>query len=303
MNEILSEGKLRSKVNYLRQELGQKDRELKKIFRDLALHKNNSTELKEQRDLLNQQVKQLAGLAAMLRGNRDVSNKQIAVIKRRRELLKKPAQEQKKILDGLRDERDKLNNISKGKYETLLRFYSEELTTFKISDIPLEQEIDVFNRLIALGVRITVAEQANRKHQQLQQKHNSLRKVYQELDIIHQRIQNLADESQNYHEQLISTYQKIDTLRKESDEYHKKLIEVYAVVDPFRNRIDPLKRKIEQERKELDVYLEQLKDVQLKKDEIKEEKKHLQAKTRYQETGKMSIEDLRILMDHKELKL
>ena len=303
MSQDVSERSLREKVNRLRTELDQKERELSKAFKDLSLHRTNSKKFKEERDRLNSQVRALGEEASMLKMHRDSINHDIARIKQRREVLQKEVGGERDAIDKVKNERDKLNEVSKGKYERLVSLYAEELETFTSADIPLGHEIDLFNQLVELGGRINAAKEADQKHRQLRRGYNQIKVMQRELDLIHERIQRLADESQRYHEKLVDNYKKIDAIRSESDEHHKKLIETYKIADPLRDRIDNLKRTIKGMRETLGTELGELKDTQLKREATKNEEKRIEAKERYQKTGKMSIEDLRILIENKELKL
>ena len=86
-------------------------------------------------------------------------------------------------------------------------------------------------------------------------------------------------------------------------------ISVESGIPPFRGKgglqekIDPLKAKISQLRDELSVYLDKLNDIQLEKDEKKIDEQHSMAKEKFEKTGKMSLQDLKLLMEKGDLKL
>lgn len=303
MSQDVSERSLREKVNRLRDELDQKERDLSKAFKDLSLHRTNSKRFKEERDRLNSYVRAFVEEASILKTHRDSINQDIARIKQRREGLQKAVRGERDAMDQVKKERDKLNEVSKGRYERLVSLYAEDLETFTSADIPLGHEIDISNQLVELGDRINAAKGADQKHRQLRKGYNQIKIMQKELDLIHERIQRLADESQQYHEKLVNRYKKIDTMRAESDEHHKKLIETYRITDPLRDKIDTLKKTIKGIREKLGTNIGELKDTRLKREETKNEEKRIEAKERYQKTGKMSIEDLRILIENKELKL
>ncbi len=58
--ESLSERELKEKINTLRQQVEQKERELKSIFKEISLYADNGNELKAKRDGLNARVKELS---------------------------------------------------------------------------------------------------------------------------------------------------------------------------------------------------------------------------------------------------
>ncbi|MCZ7397830.1 MAG: hypothetical protein O8C59_04915, partial [Candidatus Methanoperedens sp.] len=84
----LSERELKDKINLLRQQLEQKERELKITFREISLHADNGDELRAKRDGLNARVKELSPMAAELRKKRDETNAKISELKTMRDRLR-----------------------------------------------------------------------------------------------------------------------------------------------------------------------------------------------------------------------
>ena len=299
----LSERELKEKINLLRQRLEQNERELKTIFREISLHNTGSDELKVKRDSLHARVKELSPKAAELKKKRDEANSKIAELKSQRDMLKGKGKEFSERVGGLKKTRDELNQTARGRIETLEKAYSEELNIFLTADLPLEHEVNIFNRLDELSQRLDATKKANEIHSEISVEYNRAKEIYTDMDSLHAQIQTLAQESQKYHEGMIALYDEIDMLRKEADSYHSQLTEKYKGIAPLRKKIGALKAEIPKLRDELGVYLEQMKDIQLAKDERKNEGKRGEAKEKFQKNGRLSLDEFRILVENEDIKL
>ncbi len=299
----LSERELKEKINFLRQKLEQNERELKSIFREISLHNEGGQELKAKRDGLNARVKELSPKASEVRKKRDEANASIAELKSMRERLKGKGKEFSEKIGGLKKTRDELNTTARGRLETLEKAYAEELNIFLTADIPLEHEINIFNRLTELSQRLEATKKANEIHTEISVEYNKAKEIYTDMDSLHEKIQALAQESQKYHEEMIALYNEIDTIRKEADLYHSQLSEKFKCIAPLRKKIGTLKAEIPRIRDELGAYLEQMKEYQLVRDEQKNEGKRELAKEKFQKSGRISLEEFRILVENKDITL
>lgn len=299
----LSERELKERINLLRQQIDQKERELKNTFREISLHNDGGIELKAKRDGLNARVRELSPKASELRKKRDETNASIAELKSQREGLKSKGKEFGEKISELKKTRDDLNTAARGRFETLEKALSEELNMFLTADIPLEHEINIFNRLIELKQRLEATKKANEIHTEISFEYNKSKEIYTDLDSLHARIQTLAQESQKYHEEMIALYNEIGTIRKEADSYHSQFTEKYKCIAPLRKKIGALKAEIPKLRDELGVYLEQMKEIQLTKDGQKTEGKREQAREKFQKNGRISLDEFRILVENEDIKL
>jgi uncharacterized coiled-coil DUF342 family protein len=299
----LSERELKEKVNLLRQRIEQNERELKSTFREISLHNTGGRELKAKRDGMNAKIKEMSQKASELRKKRDETNSKIAELKAIRDKLRSKGKEFSGKLGELKKTRDELNQAARGRLETLGKAYDEELNLFLTSDLPLEHEINIFNRLNELNQRLEATKKANVIHSEISVEYNKAKVIYTDMDSLHAQIQTLAQESQKYHEELIAFYNEIDPLRKEADSYHSLLSEKYKGIAPLRKKIGAIKAEIPKLRDELGIYLEQMKELQLAKEEQKNEGKREEAKEKFQKSGRISLEEFRILVENEDIKL
>ncbi len=299
----LSERELKEKINLLRQRLDQNERELKSIFRDISFHNEGGQDLKAKRDGLNARVKELSPKASELRKKRDETNARIAELKAMRDNLRGRGKEFSDKIGELKKTRDDLNTTARGRFETLEKAYSEELNIFLTADIPLEHEINVYNRLLELAQRLEATKKANEVHSEISAEYSRAKEIYTDMDSLHAQIQAFAQESQKYHEEMIRIYNEVDTLRKEADSYHAQLTEKFKNISPMRKKIGALKAEIPKLRDELGAYLEQMKGYQLERDEQKNVGKREQAKEKLNKKERLSLDEFRMLVESKDIKL
>ncbi|SFM61414.1 coiled-coil protein [Methanolobus profundi] len=298
----MSEKDLKNKVNDLRAEIGHNERELKGIYRELKLHRTNTDDLKEKRNGLNSQVKGLVTKARDAKSKRDSINAKIAALKSSRNEVNAKTRQFSDNISDLKSKRDDLNKMSKGSVETLSKAYAADIDIFLNADIPLKHEIDLFGKLLDLKERLGAAFDANSIHQQLRETYEASKEVFDSRDDFGNEIGKLAEESQKHHLEMIDLYNQADELRKAADTAHAQISEKYAVTAPIREKIDPLKKKIALLRDELGIYLEKLNDIQVEKDDKKQEEHLVVAKEKLEKSGRLSLEDLKVLMEKGDLK-
>ncbi|MDG6243499.1 MAG: phosphoserine phosphatase [Methanolobus sp.] len=298
----MSEKDLKNKVNDLRTQIGHHERELKAIYRELKLHRTNTDELKEKRDSLNSQVREITTKAKGIRSKRDSINAKIASLKASRNEVNEKTRQFSDNISDLKTKRDGLNKLSKGSVETLSKAYAADIDLFLNADIPLKHEADLFERLLDLKERLGAAFDANDIHQKLVETFEASKEVFESREDFGDEISKLAEESQKYHLEMIDLYNQADELRKAADTAHTQISEKYSVTSPIREKIDPLKKKITLLRDELGIYLEKLNDIQVEKDGKKQEEHLVIAKEKLEKSGRLSLEDLKLLMDKGDLK-
>ena len=293
----MTEQEAKNKSNRLRNTLERDEKALKAIFRELKLHRSDSEDLKTKRDELNAHVRELSKTAQGSRTKRDEINQRINILKAERSEEMGKTKAKSDEINRLKNQRDEYNKISKGTYDILMKNYSENLRKFLEDDINLDHEKNLFERLTDLTGRVKATKEANELHGKIQEIYKDSKGMYTKSDELSVEIKQLSEESQKYHLEMIEVFRKVDELRKEADGYHKRLSERSALTKPLTVKIDPLKKNIAVTRKELDLYLERLKDFQTERDEKRVDKIHNSAKEKLKQNGRLSLEDLGALIE------
>lgn len=101
---------------------------------------------------------------------------------------------------------------------------------------------------------------------------------------------------------MLENFKSADEIRKEANTYHAQLTDKITNINSIKEKIDPLKTNIANNRKELSLYLDRLKDLQLMKEENKANQKHSDAREKLQKNARMSLEDLKLLIEKGDVK-
>lgn len=303
MNEIsgFSESELKNKINIFRQQIDHKERDIKALYQEMNHLNRGGQELRAKRDELNSQVKDVKEKADEYRNKRDEVNNKIAELKKQKDELKGRNDGYTGKMGELKKTRDDLNNLAKGRFESLNNAYIDELAKFSTADIPLEHEQFLFKRIKELGERLTATREANTIHGEMSNIYNKMSEFHQELDTIYALIRDMALESQEYHEALLEVYASADATRHQANEYHQRLMEMRELTHPIKEKIDILKISVSDIRKELDEYLDRMNEIQLDKDEKQMQEKRTTAKEKFKKQGRLSLEDLKVLMENDEI--
>ncbi|AKB17301.1 coiled-coil protein [Methanosarcina sp. WWM596] len=268
----------------------------------IVINRTDIDELKEKRDSLNKQVKERVAKAQSLRDRRDEINKQIGEYKEKRSDVNSKTQKLFSGIADLKEQRDECNKLSHGSVESLSRAYEAELDALLNKELPLAVEIKIIQKLNDLINRLEAAKKANELHSLIQDSYKESKGIHKEGDEFHKKIQELSDKSQACHLEMLENFKAADEIRKEANMYHAQLTDKIANINSIKEKIDPLKSNIAGNRKELSSYLDRLKDIQLTKNEHKVSQKHSDAREKLQKNARLSLEDLKLLIEKGDVK-
>lgn len=293
----MTEKDLKNKIELLKQQISRLNSEIRKSIGEIKSHRESLKTLREKRDELNATVKEHLSKADVCRKARDDINRKIADLKKLRDGAQNQINQYRDQSNQMKERRDKLNAIARMHTTSLEKAYAHELYVFIHADIPLKHEIDAYGRLKTLGERLNMSREADVIHSELVPIYKQIRELRTTADDVHQVIQGLADESQHYHEELLGIYKELDAARKEANSYHARLKDKYHIIDPLSKSIDAHKASIASLREELSEYLDVLKERHQQTDT---EDRQI-ALEKFKTSGRMSLEDLRVLMEHNDI--
>ena len=299
----MNEDELKRKVNRLRHEIDRKDKNIRGLYKEINFHKSEADEWRLKRDKATEIVKTSGKGAKSCIEKRDIVNKEIASLKKRRESLTKSSREIRNSLKKEKNIRDELNTGSKGTHEMLRKIYYKDMDKLLNNDIELQKEILIFDNIFETGKRLNLAKKADNIHHCMLTEYKDLKNSNKDLDDIHEKIHALAGESQVNHESAMKIYKGVDSMRKESDKCHKKLLEKYDDLNPLRDSVTAIKGEIQEMRDELTPLMEQLEKIRAAREDQKKKKDVVEAKKKLEGNKRLNMSDFKILLDGGELKL
>lgn len=299
----MAEKELKDSINVLRQEIAQKEKQIKELYKEINIYKKDADLLRAKRDEATEKANKLGEEAKKFTASRDELNDKIAELKNKRGELVSRIRGITKSIRETKGMRDKLNKTAKGTDRMLLSLYSGDLGVLLNKDIPLEEEIRIFEKVFELGERVEVAKQADEVHKSIIENYDSVQELKKELDLIHEHIQKIACDSQEYHENAMKIYKDVSLLRKESDENHKKLLEKYDAMNPLRDRVRDIKGEIKTIQEKLSPHLQEMDKIRFERESKKRDRDILEAKEKLQASKRLSLNDFRLLLERGELDL
>lgn len=298
-----TENELKRYINKLRNGIDHHENLIKKAIFEAKNHRAGLADLKVKRDDINAGVRKSASEASKIRKERDEFNVVINGLKEERDGLRKEITTIAESIRELKTQRDDLNKGAKGSTLGLRRFYVLDVETLLNADIPLNHEKNMFDGIIDMHQRLDLSHKADDVHDEVTVTYKNLNALSKKSDQIHHRIQEIAAESQGKHEIMVEMYREIDKLRKDANNYHRQIEEKYAVIKPLSESIDANKVTIKKRRSDLGDCIDKMDDIHKDKLKGKQDKDTVVAKEKFKKTGKMSLDDLRLLIENNELEL
>lgn len=298
----MNEKDLKEKINALRHEIDKRNKDIRKLYREINFHKAEADKLRIGRDESGTKIKKVNAEAKEFIKKRDEVNKEISELKKKRSLLLTEIKNLRGNIKDTKVQRDELNRIARSTNERLQISYESSLDTLLNKDIPLQDEIRIFENLFEIRERLIAAKKANIMHQSVSRTYENMKDINKELDDIHSKIQNLAQESQKNHEDAMRIYKEIDELRKYSDECHRGLLEKYDLMNPLRDNVTSIKNEIREIQEKLTPFVIELEKIRSEREERRKEESVIEAREKLQGKKRLTIEDFRILLERNEIK-
>ncbi|MBN2250900.1 MAG: hypothetical protein JW724_02345 [Candidatus Altiarchaeota archaeon] len=299
----MNEKELKDNINALRHEIDQREKKVKELYRQINFHKKDADMWRSKRDEITEKANKLSEEAKVFTANRDELNEKISLLKEKRSNLINTIKNITKDIKQNKSARDELNKAARGTDEYLLNMYVSDLEILLNRDIPLGDEVRIFDKIFELTERVDVAKQADYIHKKIIGGYDHVQTLKTNLDTIHEEIQSIARASQEQHEEAMRIYKEVSGLRKESDECHKKLLEKYDEMNPLRDKVNEVKTEVKGLQEKLSPHLEDMEKIRNEREERRRDKDLTEAREKLQTNKRLSIEDFRLLLEKGEIAL
>ena len=297
----MDEAKLKKDIKHLRDEIEKENGSIKNIYFEMKVYSKKADEFRAVRDMSNEKSKELRINAKKLIDERNEITKTIQELKEKRKKQIDNVKSLSKGMDGMKNERDSLNKTARGKFISLMNGYVERYEKLLKKEMPLEDEIKLFEKVLEIKDRLIKAHEADSLHKGIIEEYEKTKSLDDEIDAISAKIRENAEQAQKKHEEARTIFAEIDTLRKTGDDNHKKLIEIYDEMKPFREKIGAVKEAIKRLQTELEPLNEQLRDIHKKTEETEKEETLMEARKKIKASKRIDIRDFRLLLEKGEI--
>ena len=299
----MNEKELKKKINGLRNEIDHKNKKLKDIYHELGFHRRDADTLRTKRDQFNEKAKKLRQEAKSFVAKRDKVNEDIGKLKNKRASLIEKIKTLTRDIKETKGYRDELNRIARAPDTLLTEIYLRDIEKLVEKDMPIEDEVRLFDKIFEVKDRLLAAKKADTVHGKVSSTYEEVKKLNLNIDKINESVQSLAEESQENHQRAMNIYKEIDVISEESTQSHKKLVEKYELMNPLRDQIGSIKEEIKVVQEKLAPFVEEWEKIRHEREERKKSQDALKAKERLQSKKRISIDDFRVLLEKNELEL
>jgi len=299
----MNEKELKKKINELRHEIDRRNKKLREIYQELGFHRRDADTLRTRRDQLTEKAKKLRGEAKVFIARRNEINEEITKLKKKRISLIEKVKTLTRDIKETKGQRDELNRIARAPDELLDEIYKRDIEKLLEKEMPLGDEIKIFEKIFEIKDRLVAAKKADSIHGKMSATYEDVKKINLSIDKINESIKALAEESQENHQRAMSTYKEVDSISEESTQAHKKLLEKYELMNPLRDQIKSVKNEINNIREKLAPFAEEWEKIRLEREDRKKTQEALKAKEKLQSRKRISIDDFRVLLEKEEIKL
>ncbi len=299
----MNEKELKRKINGLRNEIDHRNKKLKAIYHELEFYKGEADTLRAKRNQLNEKARRLRGEAKSFIIKRNSVNKEIGRLKNKRASFIEKIKTLTEDIKETKGYRDELNRIAGAPDALLTEIYHRDIEKLLEKDIPVEDEIRLFDKILEVKDRLMAAKKADTVHGKVSFTYEEVKKLNQNIDGINKSIQSLVEESQESHQRAMNIYKEIDVISEESSQAHKKLVERYDLMNHLRGQIGSIKEEIKSVQKKLAPFVDEWEKIRHERDERRKSQDALKAKEKLQSRKRISIDDFRVLLEKNEIDL
>lgn len=296
----MNEEEIQEKLDEYRSFVEENRKKINGLISEARDHQKDISHLRKERDRGNDRCKELSIKAKQMREKRDALNNEIAQLKSQRKELNDKIKNMSSAIKGHKEKRDELNREARGTDQSLVQRYGKDMDSLLNKDISLDREIKLFNNIFQLQDRVEAAKEATEFHKKVISTYDGIKEYDDLADKLSDKIRQLADESEKYHLKAIEIYSQVDKIRGEADQCHERLLEKYKIVSPIRDKITAIKKEMESRQEKMLPHLGQMDKLNLGKDVERRAQKAADAKKKLKDSGRISLDDLKALMDSSE---
>lgn len=299
----MNEEQIREKVLELTNQHIEGRDKVRALINEIKEKRALSDQLKKERDSLNAQVKEAIEKAKQHLAKRDEMQAGMKTEKDKTKEITSKIQEKAAVISKVKAERDKHNKEAKGYLENLQAQFTNSLRTLMGMDLSLKNELIMVEMIFELQGRIAQKIEADKLHKAVQETYQDLKQTEGQLQSFYSEMHERIAQSQEEHRLAHEMFAKKDELRKEAQEAHNKLLDNNKLIKDLSQKIDASKAALDQLQAKIQEERAKLLNFRKYKAELEKKDKLEKAKVKMEKTGKIGIDDLRLLIESGELKI
>jgi uncharacterized coiled-coil DUF342 family protein len=291
------------KASGLRREVDDFRYQRQRLIADIKEKRNRADDLKKKRDALNAEVKRLVGEGKEHVKKRDAIQEQIKKLKGKRAEITQDIAPKAKHIRSEKEIRDRLNRAARASPKELKIEFDASLKTLFGMDLTLRQEVIMVEMVMEVQRRFLQRKDADELSTDIHQTWEDIKGIEEKASTVTFKIMSLAADNEKEHQAAMDCFDRKREVSEESQEHHQNFIALMKEVRGISKEIDDISRKVDGGFKKLRPLERNLDSIRLTRRDQQRLEQLKVAKQKMATTGKIGLEDLKILMESKALDL
>ena len=301
--DLLGRLEIMERVSHLKREINDMRYRRQRLVSDIKEKRQNATNLKKKRDELNQEVKRLVTQGKEHVRKRDKVQGEVKILEEKRSGITQDIKPKAQNIRSQKEIRKHLNRTAHASVDELKAEFEASLKTLFQMDLALREEVIMVEMVMDVQRRYNARKDANVLSTDIKKTWKDIKGIEEQASAVTFQIMSLASDGQEEHQKAMELFDRKNELSAESQEYHDNFIALSKEIKTLSRDIDVLSRELDDKYKELKPLLRKLDNLRLVRREQQQLEKLKVAKNKMETTGKIGLEDLKVLLESKALDL
>ena len=302
MSEKRSESDVRMELAEQRSRFKDAKENIRSLIDDAKRIRSENDALKNRRDELNQESKNILQNAREHQARRDEINQMVGELRQQKREVSRDMRQKIDHLVSAKRERRALNQEAGAPRQMLENQVVGGLKTLLGMDMALKNEAVLFELFFEWRDRLWAKEKADEVHESMQEEWKEKSHVEEKAQALYDEIGRLFEASNREHSEAIRLFQEREETMAAADERHKAWVASIQEAKEKQKAIDAAKREADSMRDKMKKLEKELTKMVGWKRAREEQQKFEGAKKKMDGGEKMSMDDLKLLLEKGALK-
>lgn len=295
--EIMEEeSRLRKEINLLR--FKRQD-----LISDIKQKRTMVGEFREKRDTLNGEVKDLVAKGKEHIKARNRFQSKVRKLKEQRSDLTKGIKPKADMIRSGKEERRKLNREARTSKEDIKADFDASLKTLFEMDLSLRDEVIMVEMIMDVQKRYLARKSADGVSDSIHETWKGIKEIEDQATNVTTEIISLATDGEKEHQAAMELFDRKDELGAQSQEFHERYIGLTKEIRTTSRTIDGLSKEIDELIRKIKPIQNRLDNARITRRDEQQLEQLKMAKDKMATSGKIDLNDLRVLMESKALDL
>ena len=290
------ESRLRGDINTLRYKR-------QNLIDEIKQKRSEVGKLKERRDSLNAQVRELINKGKEHLKKRDELHGRIKKLKEERSGITRGIKPKADRIRSEKEVRWKLNRAAHSSEDEIIADFEASLKTLFENELSLKDEVIMVEMVMDVQKRFTARKNADKVSKDIRKTWKDIKGIEEKATSVTTEIITLAAEGEKEHQAAMELFDRKNELSTEGQEAHESYVDLVKNIRSMSKQIDDLSQEIDEKFSRIKPMQRKLDNARLTRREEQRLEQLKTAKHKMETSGKIDLNDLRVLLEMKALDL